>query len=213
MKKKLAALAMTTVMVLSLAGCGKKIEGTYVAEVDVTDAVVDVLSDLFESSYGSIDYDWKGSVSITYELELEDGEYTFKPDAKKFEKDYKNFITENAEDLLTVFLEDYISDYLGEDIDLDEYLDSYGYSSIWDACGYDSAEEYVDAYVEDGKIADKVKEESGDYEIDGDTIILEDCGSSDKKLTYEDGDLKTKIDLTEAGFDVKTKVTFEREDD
>ena len=29
MKKKLAALAMTTVMVLSLAGCGKKIEGDY----------------------------------------------------------------------------------------------------------------------------------------------------------------------------------------
>lgn len=217
MKKKLAALAMIAVMVLSLAGCGKKIEGTYVAEVDITDALIERLTDYFEEKdyddYDISDYDWKGSVSITYELELEDGEYTFKPDAKKLEKDAKKFMTENMEGILTLVLEEYLENYYyDEDTDVEEYLETYGYSSVWELFGYAPAEEFDDDHFEDGIIADKIVKESGDYTVDGDTIILEDCGSSDKKLTYEDGGLKTRIDLTEAGFDVKTKVTFERED-
>ena len=55
--------------------------------------------------------------------------------------------------------------------------------------------------------------ESGDYEIDGDEITLEDFAGDDMTFTFEDGELKGKLDFSDLGMDDNVKVTFEREDD
>ena len=209
MKKKLAALAMTTVMVLSLAGCGKKIEGTYVAEVDMTDALVEKVKDNLDSLEIGNDFDWKGSVSLTLELELEDGEYTFKTDKKKLENDCKDFFCDNLEALFEyAYKEEY-----GASASLDDWLESEGYSSIWEALGYDSAEDYYDSEFEEGSIANTAQKESGDYTVKNDKIILDDFDGDEQVLKFEDGELTGKFDFSNFNMDDNLKVTFEREDD
>lgn len=209
MKKKLAALAMTTVMVLSLVGCGKKIEGTYTAEVDLTDALEERLNDYIKKNHGCDDFDWNGSISLSMELELSDGEYTFKADKEQLEKDYKEFMCENLETFILSLIEDNLYDTMT----VDEFIESSGYSSIWEMLGYDSVEDYYDAYFDEGSIADTTQKESGDYEIDGDEITLEDFAGDDMTFTFEDGELKGKLDFSDLGMDDNVKVTFEREDD
>ena len=212
MKKKLAAIAITATMVLSLVGCSKKnFDGEYVGKFDCTDYLAEVMNQEMASSYDSIDYDWKGSFSLTFNLELEEGEYTIKTDADAAEEELKEFFSENVEDLMYAVMEAELSSYSELDgMSIDEVLEAAGYTSVWEAAGYDSKDDFVDYMMNEIDLADFEQEYSGDYEIDGDSITLEDVDGEDWVLDYEDGDLTGKMDLSDIGMDDDAEMTFER---
>lgn len=212
MKKKMAAIAITATMLLSLVGCGKKnFDGEYSGSIECTDALAEVLNQEMASSYDSIDYDWKGSFSLTFNLELEDGEYTLSTDSDAVEEELKEFFGENVEDLMYVIVEEMLSSYYDLDgMSVDDIIEEGGYSSIWEAAGYESKDEFVDYLISEIDTSEFEEKYSGDYEIDGDSITLEDVDGEDWVLDYEDGDLTGELDLSDLGMDDDVKITFER---
>ncbi|MCR5773285.1 MAG: hypothetical protein K6G87_18855 [Butyrivibrio sp.] len=218
MIKKIGALMLTATMMFSLVGCGKNFDGNYTADIDLTDVFVESL----ESEMGSeIDFEWSGSVVMPYHLELSEGEYTLSVDADATAESLKTFVGDN--------IETYISEALATELEaagltVDEALESYGYSSIWELMGYDSKDAFLDEMMAEMDISELEETEEGEYEIDGDSITLEgvETISEDGEegegwvLTYEDGSLTGILDTSEFGLDgidENLDVTFELDED
>ena len=73
-----------------------------------------------------------------------------------------------------------------------------------------SKDEFVDYLISEIDTSEFEEKYSGDYEIDGDSITLEDVDGEDWVLDYEDGDLTGELDLSDLGMDDDVKITFER---
>lgn len=204
MMKKLGAIALTATMMLSLIGCSKKnFDGNYTAEVDLTDGFINGLSE-------SVDvegYEWKGSWVETVYLELSEGEYTYSSDANATLDNLEKFMNDNVDIFYYVYgvTEDELADY--------------GYSSIWEYEGYETQEDFIADFMTAYDASDFEEKESGEYEIDGDSITLKGVDTIDEDgnegegwvLTYEDGNLTGIQYMDEDNLDEETKITFVRD--
>lgn len=204
MMKKLGAIALTATMMLSLIGCSKKnFDGNYTAEVDLTDGFINGLSE-------SVDvegYEWKGSWVETVHLELSEGEYTYSSDANATLDNLEKFMNDNVDIFYYVYgvTEDELADY--------------GYSSIWEYEGYETQEDFIADFMTAYDASDFEEKESGEYEIDGDSITLKGVDTIDEDgnegegwvLTYEDGNLTGIQYMDEDNLDEETEITFVRD--
>ncbi|MCR4636887.1 MAG: hypothetical protein K5754_11675 [Butyrivibrio sp.] len=204
MMKKLGAIALTATMMLSLIGCSKKnFDGNYTAEVDLTDGFINGLSE-------SVDvegYEWKGSWVETVHLELSEGEYTYSSDANATLDNLEKFMNDNVDVFYYVYgvTEDELADY--------------GYSSIWEYEGYETQEDFIADFMTLYDASDFEEKESGEYEIDGDSITLKGVDTIDEDgnegegwvLTYEDGNLTGIQYMDEDNLDEETEITFVRD--
>lgn len=206
-KRKLVAIALTTTMLLSLVGCGKKnFDGKYTAEVDETDSLVEVI----ESYYGSTDFDWSGTVIEPYHLELSEGEYTYYADVEVTRTNIEKFMNDNIEDYLWALVDETVSsDDSLAGLSHDELLETYESANIWELwVGLSSKEEviadFMEIFADDEEMSER---EDGEYEIDGDVVtlngvaIMYDDGDEGEgwPLTYEDGDLVGSMYMDEDG--------------
>ncbi|WP_027204283.1 hypothetical protein [Butyrivibrio fibrisolvens] len=218
MMKKLGAIALTATMMLSLIGCGKKnFDGNYTADVDLSQYMGTVMKDAMESAVGTSDYEWTGTLVVPYKLELSEGEYTLTVDAEATSDNFKAYMEENIEPFMTsVFENEIASEPSLEGMTIDEVLEAAGYSSIWETMGYESKEDFIADYMTEFEVSDFEEEETGEYEIDGDSITLkgvETVGEDGEEgegwvLTYEDGNLTGVLDLSEFDIDEDTDITF-----
>lgn len=218
MMKKLGAIALTATMMLSLIGCSKKnFDGNYTADVDLSQYMGTVMKDAMESAVGTSDYEWTGTLVVPYKLELSEGEYTLTVDAEATSDNFKAYMEENIEPFMTsVFENEIASEPSLEGMTIDEVLEAAGYSSIWEAMGYESKEDFIADYMTEFEVSDFEEEETGEYEIDGDSITLkgvETVGEDGEEgegwvLTYEDGNLTGVLDLSEFDIDEDTDITF-----
>ncbi|WP_022757826.1 hypothetical protein [Butyrivibrio fibrisolvens] len=204
MMKKLSAIALAATMMLSLIGCSKKnFDGNYTAEVDLTDGFINGLSE-------SVDvegYEWKGSWVETVHLELSEGEYTYSSDANATLDNLEKFMNDNVDVFYYVYgvTEDELADY--------------GYSSIWEYEGYETQEDFIADFITLYDASDFEEKESGEYEIDGDSITLKGVDTVDEDgnkgegwvLTYEDGNLTGIQYMDEDNLDEETEITFVRD--
>ncbi|SEQ45823.1 MULTISPECIES: hypothetical protein [Butyrivibrio] len=204
MMKKLSAIALAATMMLSLIGCSKKnFDGNYTAEVDLTDGFINGLSE-------SVDvegYEWKGSWVETVHLELSEGEYTYSSDANATLDNLEKFMNDNVDVFYYVYgvTEDELADY--------------GYSSIWEYEGYETQEDFIADFMTLYDASDFEEKESGEYEIDGDSITLKGVDTVDEDgnkgegwvLTYEDGNLTGIQYMDEDNLDEETEITFVRD--
>ena len=181
----------------------EKFDGNYTADIDLTDLFVQSL----EAEIGTdSDFEWSGSVVMPYHLELSEGEYTLSLDGETTIESLKTFIGDNIEAYITALLEEELE---SSGITLDDALKSYGYSSIWEIMGYDSKEAFLEDMMAEIDLSDLDETEEGEYEIDGDSITLEDVeivndnGEKEKGwvLTYEDGKLSGVISTDDLGID------------
>lgn len=221
MMKKLGAIALTATMMLSLIGCSKKnFDGNYTADVDLSQYMGTVMKDAMESAVGTSDYEWTGTLVVPYKLELSEGEYTLTVDAQATSDNFKAYMEENIEPFMTsVFENEIASEPSLEGMTIDEVLEAAGYSSIWETMGYESKEDFIADYMTDFEVSDFEEEETGEYEIDGDSITLkgvETVGEDGEEgegwiLTYEDGNLTGVLDLSEFDIDEDTDITFVRD--
>ena len=221
MMKKLGAIALTATMMLSLIGCSKKnFDGNYTADVDLSQYMGTVMKDAMESAVGTSDYEWTGTLVVPYKLELSEGEYTLTVDAQATSDNFKAYMEENIEPFMTsVFENEIASEPSLEGMTIDEVLEAAGYSSIWETMGYESKEDFIADYMTDFEVSDFEEEETGEYEIDGDSITLkgvETVGEDGEEgegwiLTYEDGNLTGVLDLSEFEIDEDTDITFVRD--
>jgi hypothetical protein len=221
MMKKLGAIALTATMMLSLIGCSKKnFDGNYTADVDLSQYMGSVMKDAMESAVGTSDYEWTGTLVVPYKLELSEGEYTLTVDAQATSDNFKAYMEENIEPFMTsVFENEIASEPSLEGMTIDEVLEAAGYSSIWETMGYESKEDFIADYMTDFEVSDFEEEETGEYEIDGDSITLkgvETVGEDGEEgegwiLTYEDGNLTGVLDLSEFDIDEDTDITFVRD--
>ena len=221
MMKKLGAIALTATMMLSLIGCSKKnFDGNYTADVDLSQYMGTVMKDAMESAVGTSDYEWTGTLVVPYKLELSEGEYTLTVDAQATSDNFKAYMEENIEPFMTsVFENEIASEPSLEGMTIDEVLEAAGYSSIWETMGYESKEDFIADYMTDFEVSDFEEEETGEYEIDGDSITLKDVetvGEDGEEgegwiLTYEDGNLTGVLDLSEFDIDEDTDITFVRD--
>lgn len=221
MMKKLSAIALTATMMLSLIGCSKKnFDGNYTADVDLSQYMGTVMKDAMESAVGTSDYEWTGTLVVPYKLELSEGEYTLTVDAQATSDNFKAYMEENIEPFMTsVFENEIASEPSLEGMTIDEVLEAAGYSSIWEAMGYESKEDFIADYMTEFEVSDFEDEETGEYEIDGDSITLngvETVGEDGEEgegwvLTYEDGNLTGVLDLSEFDIDEDTDITFVRD--
>ena len=219
--KKLSAIALTATMMLSLIGCSKKnFDGNYTADVDLSQYMGTVMKDAMESAVGTSDYEWTGTLVVPYKLELSEGEYTLTVDAQATSDNFKAYMEENIEPFMTsVFENEIASEPSLEGMTIDEVLEAAGYSSIWEAMGYESKEDFIADYMTEFEVSDFEDEETGEYEIDGDSITLngvETVGEDGEEgegwvLTYEDGNLTGVLDLSEFDIDEDTDITFVRD--
>ena len=219
--KKLGAIALTATMMLSLIGCSKKnFDGNYTADVDLSQYMGTVMKDAMESAVGTSDYEWTGTLVVPYKLELSEGEYTLTVDAQATSDNFKAYMEENIEPFMTsVFENEIASEPSLEGMTIDEVLEAAGYSSIWETMGYESKEDFIADYMTDFEVSDFEEEETGEYEIDGDSITLKDVetvGEDGEEgegwiLTYEDGNLTGVLDLSEFDIDEDTDITFVRD--
>ena len=217
MMKKLGAIALTATMMLSLIGCSKKnFDGNYTADVDLSQYMGTVMKDAMESAVGTSDYEWTGTLVVPYKLELSEGEYTLTVDAEATSDNFKAYMEENIEPFMTsVFENEIASEPSLEGMTIDEVLEAAGYSSIWETMGYESKEDFIADYMTEFEVSD-FEEETGEYEIDGDSITLkgvETVGEDGEEgegwvLTYEDGNLTGVLDLSEFDIDEDTDITF-----
>ena len=218
MMKKLGAIALTATMMLSLIGCSKKnFDGNYTADVDLSQYMGTVMKDAMESAVGTSDYEWTGTLVVPYKLELSEGEYTLTVDAEATSDNFKAYMEENIEPFMTsVFENEIASEPSLEGMTSDEVLEAAGYSSIWETMGYESKEDFIADYMTEFEVSDFEEEETGEYEIDGDSITLkgvETVGEDGEEgegwvLTYEDGNLTGVLDLSEFDIDEDTDITF-----
>ncbi len=218
MMKKLGAIALTATMMLSLIGCSKKnFDGNYTADVDLSQYMGTVMKDAMESAVGTSDYEWTGTLVVPYKLELSEGEYTLTVDAEATSDNFKAYMEENIEPFITsVFENEIASEPSLEGMTIDEVLEAAGYSSIWETMGYESKEDFIADYMTEFEVSDFEEEETGEYEIDGDSITLkgvETVGEDGEEgegwvLTYEDGNLTGVLDLSEFDIDEDTDITF-----
>lgn len=221
MMKKLGAIALTATMMLSLIGCSKKnFDGNYTADVDLSQYMGTVMKDAMESAVGTSDYEWTGTLVVPYKLELSEGEYTLTVDAEATSDNFKAYMEENIEPFMTsVFENEIASEPSLEGMTIDEVLEAAGYSSIWETMGYESKEDFIADYMTEFEVSDFEEEETGEYEIDGDSITLkgvETVGEDGEEgegwiLTYEDGNLTGVLDLSEFDIDEDTDITFVRD--
>lgn len=221
MMKKLGAIALTATMMLSLIGCSKKnFDGNYTADVDLSQYMGTVMKDAMESAVGTSDYEWTGTLVVPYKLELSEGEYTLTVDAQATSDNFKAYMEENIEPFMTsVFENEIASEPSLEGMTIDEVLEAAGYSSIWETMGYESKEDFIADYMTEFEVSDFEDEETGEYEIDGDSITLkgvETVGEDGEEgegwiLTYEDGNLTGVLDLSEFNIDEDTDITFVRD--
>jgi hypothetical protein len=221
MMKKLGAIALTATMMLSLIGCSKKnFDGNYTADVDLSQYMGTVMKDAMESAVGTSDYEWTGTLVVPYKLELSEGEYTLTVDAEATSDNFKAYMEENIEPFMTsVFENEIASEPSLEGMTIDEVLEAAGYSSIWETMGYESKEDFIADYMTEFEVSDFEEEETGEYEIDGDSITLKDVetvGEDGEEgegwiLTYEDGNLTGVLDLSEFDIDEDTDITFVRD--
>lgn len=219
--KKLSAIALTATMMLSLIGCSKKnFDGNYTADVDLSQYMGTVMKDAMESAVGTSDYEWTGTLVVPYKLELSEGEYTLTVDAQATSDNFKAYMEENIEPFMTsVFENEIASESSLEGMTIDEVLEAAGYSSIWETMGYESKEDFIADYMTEFEVSDFEDEETGEYEIDGDSITLkgvETVGEDGEEgegwvLTYEDGNLTGVLDLSEFDIDEDTDITFVRD--
>ena len=218
MMKKLSAIALAATMMLSLIGCSKKnFDGNYTADVDLSQYMGTVMKDAMESAVGTSDYEWTGTLVVPYKLELSEGEYTLTVDAEATSDNFKAYMEENIEPFMTsVFENEIASEPSLEGMTIDEVLEAAGYSSIWETMGYESKEDFIADYMTEFEVSDFEEEETGEYEIDGDSITLkgvETVGEDGEEgegwvLTYEDGNLTGVLDLSEFDIDEDTDITF-----
>ena len=205
-------------MMLSLIGCSKKnFDGNYTADVDLSQYMGTVMKDAMESAVGTSDYEWTGTLVVPYKLELSEGEYTLTVDAEATSDNFKAYMEENIEPFMTsVFENEIASEPSLEGMTIDEVLEAAGYSSIWETMGYESKEDFIADYMTEFEVSDFEEEETGEYEIDGDSITLkgvETVGEDGEEgegwvLTYEDGNLTGVLDLSEFDIDEDTDITF-----
>jgi hypothetical protein len=170
-----------------------------------------------ESAVGTSDYEWTGTLVVPYKLELSEGEYTLTVDAEATSDNFKAYMEENIEPFMTsVFENEIASEPSLEGMTIDEVLEAAGYSSIWETMGYESKEDFIADYMTEFEVSDFEEEETGEYEIDGDSITLkgvETVGEDGEEgegwvLTYEDGNLTGVLDLSEFDIDEDTDITF-----
>ena len=207
MKKKLGAIVLATTMILSLVGCSKKnFDGNYTAEVDFTDYLIAS----FEDEVGSSDYEWKGSFTMPYQLELSDGEYSLTVDSKATEESFRTFMSDN--------IEEYLYDVLETN---EEDLQEAGFTSIWEVMGYSDKDAFLDEMIQEFDMEELEEDESGEYEIDGDVVTLKGVEIVDEDgeegegwpLTYEDGNLTGILDMSDLDLDEDLEVVFVRDED
>lgn len=202
-KRKIVAIALTTTMLLSLVGCGKKnFDGKYTAEIDMTDSVVESIVSVF----GETDYEWTGTYIESYKLELSEGKYNYSTDVETSKESYIAFLRDNVKSYLYSVAEVEIAAEPDlEGMTVDEVLEASGYS-IWELyTDYDSEDAYLDDVS--SSFESYCEEESGEYEIDGDVVtlngvaIMYDDGDEGEgwPLTYEDGDLVGSMYTDEDG--------------
>ena len=218
MIKKIGALALTAAMMLSLVGCSKKnFDGNYTAEIDYTDFLIETLEEESEASLGSSDYKWEGSLVLSYQLELSEGEYSLAYDLDSAKESFRTFMDTNAEGYMNSVFEALLaSDESLAGITIDDLLELYGVSTIWEAMGYDSKDAFIDEVV-DEFVSELDETETGDYEIDGDVVtlngveIMYDDGTEGDgwPLTYKDGDLTGEFYMDEDSDSLE--VTFVRD--
>ncbi len=187
-------------------------EVTFIRDDSVN--MASVIQDAIASSQGSSDYEWTGTLIMPYQLELSEGEYSIAVDAKTTLNNYEAYINDNIEPYIVSIIEKGLSTNPDvEGMSLEEVLEAAGYSSVWEAIGYESKEAYIEAYMANFSISDFEEEDSGEYEIDGDSIILKDVDVADKDsedwtLTYNEGNLEGSINFSELGMDEDTEITF-----
>ncbi|WP_022754906.1 MULTISPECIES: hypothetical protein [Butyrivibrio] len=176
-----------------------------------------VIQDAIASSQGSSDYEWTGTLIMPYQLELSEGEYSIAVDAKTTLDNFETYINDNIESYIVSIIEKGLASNPDvEGMSLEEVLEAAGYSSVWEAIGYESKEAYVEEYMANFSISDFEEKDSGEYEIDGDSITLKDVDAADKEgedwaLTYNEGNLEGSINFSDLGVDEDADITFVRE--
>lgn len=101
----------------------------------------------------------------------------------------------------------------------EDELADYGYSSIWEYEGYETQEDFIADFMTLYDASDFEEKESGEYEIDGDSITLKGVDTVDEDgnkgegwvLTYEDGNLTGIQYMDEDNLDEETEITFVRD--
>lgn len=176
-----------------------------------------VIQDAIASAQGSSDYEWTGTLIMPYKLELSEGEYSIAVDGEATLDNFKTYINDNIESYIVSIIEKGLASNPDvEGMSLDEVLEAAGYSSVWEAIGYESKEAYVEEYMAQFSTSDFEEKDSGEYEIDGDSITLKDVSAADKEgedwiLTYKEGDLEGSINFSDLGIDEDVEITFVRE--
>lgn len=176
-----------------------------------------VIQDAIASAQGSSDYEWTGTLIMPYKLELSEGEYSIAVDGEATLDNFKTYINDNIESYIVSIIEKGLASNPDvEGMSLDEVLEAAGYSSVWEAIGYESKEAYVEEYMAQFSTSDFEEKDSGEYEIDGDSITLKDVNAADKEgedwiLTYKEGDLEGSINFSDLGIDEDAEITFVRE--
>ncbi|SER97690.1 hypothetical protein SAMN04487884_11541 [Butyrivibrio fibrisolvens] len=176
-----------------------------------------VIQDAIASSQGSSDYEWTGTLIMPYQLELSEGEYSITVDAKTTLDNFETYINDNIESYIVSIIEKGLASNPDvEGMSLEEVLEAADYSSVWEAIGYESKEAYVEEYMANFSISDFEEKDSGEYEIDGDSITLKDVDAADKEgenwtLTYNEGNLEGSLNFSDLGVDEDADITFVRE--
>lgn len=176
-----------------------------------------VIQDAIASAQGSSDYEWTGTLIMPYKLELSEAEYSIAVDGEATLDNFKTYINDNIESyIVSIIARGLASNPDVEGMSLDEVLEAAGYSSVWEAIGYESKEAYVEEYMAQFSTSDFEEKDSGEYEIDGDSITLKDVNAADKEgedwiLTYKEGDLEGSINFSDLGIDEDAEITFVRE--
>ena len=188
----LLATAIMTAFAASSTGCmlsKPDVDGEYVAELDLTP----IMKSAFETSLGDqgidIDVDdFKGEVTVLYELELDDGEYTLTIDYDSYVDSYTDYVMDNLVPVLKEEILDQIEMYGYTE---DEFLSEMGYSSMDEYCE-ESVLASIDTFAED--LENETVE--GDYRVTAGfgaakTSVKLD---NDTVLYFEDGNLVGYID-------------------
>ena len=163
------------------------VDGEYVAELDLTP----IMKVAFENSLGAqgieVDADdFKGEVTVLYELELDDGEYSLTLDYESYVESYTDYVMDN---LLPVIEDEVINQITAYGYTEEEFLDEMGYSSMDEYCE-ESILASIDTFA--GDLENDTVE--GDYKVSsgiGRTTVKLDNGTI---LYFEKGDLVGYID-------------------
>ena len=192
--KKIVSVLLASAIMASFActstGCmlsKPDVDGEYVAELDLTP----IMKCAFETTLGDqgIDIDaddFKGEVTVLYELELDDGEYSLTIDYDSYVESYTDYVMDN---LLPVIEEELIEQVEAYGYTEEEFLEMMGYSSIEEYCE-DSILSSIDTFA--GDLENETVE--GDYKVSsgiGSTTVKLDNGTI---LYFEKGNLVGYID-------------------